>query len=171
MYICSFLGMKGIYLILGSNLGDKLAMLSMASALINQQAGPVVKSSLIYKTAAWGIEDQPEFYNQILEIETRLNPADLLKTILGIEIEIGRQRRQKWHERIIDIDILYYHDIIIQSSELTLPHPYIKSRRFVLEPMAEIAPRFIHPVYGLTQQELLDTCTDALVVEPLPLTD
>ncbi|MCC5928836.1 MAG: 2-amino-4-hydroxy-6-hydroxymethyldihydropteridine diphosphokinase [Cyclobacteriaceae bacterium] len=163
--------MKGIYLILGSNLGDKLAMLSAAKILISHKAGPVVKTSRIYKTAAWGIEDQPHFYNQVLEIETMLNPEFLLKTILDIEKELGRKRIKKWQERIIDIDILYYHDIILNTKHLTIPHPFIKNRRFVLEPMTEIAPTFIHPVIGLSQAELLQACIDPLVVESLPITD
>lgn len=171
MYICLFLGMKGIYLILGSNLGDKLAMLAEAKSMIVQQAGQILLTSSIYKTAAWGVEDQPEFYNQVLEIDTPLAPEDLLKTLLGIEITLGRIRSQKWQERIIDIDILYYSNIVFNSSDLIIPHPFIKTRRFVLEPMAEIAPAFIHPVYGITQADLLEACSDTLIVESLPLTE
>lgn len=163
--------MKGIYLISGSNLGDKLTMLAAAKKLVSQKAGLVLRTSHIYKTAAWGIEDQPEFYNQVLEIDTKLNPVELLKTLLDIERQLGRQRKQKWQERIIDIDILYYNDIILNSMELSIPHPFIQSRRFVLEPMAEIAPTFIHPVSGLSQVELLKTCIDPLIVEILIPTD
>ncbi len=157
--------MKGIYLLLGSNLGDSKEVLNTAINHLNESVGRIVKTSSVYKTKAWGIEDQPDFLNQVLEIETNLKPQDLLEQILNIEKEMGRIRYQKWGMRIIDIDILYYGDKILKSNELTIPHPENQNRNFVLAPMAEIAPDFVHPELQKSQQELLEQCSDYLEVK------
>lgn len=156
--------MKGIYLLLGTNLGDRAINLANAINLAAEQ-GVVIKAvSAIYETAAWGIEEQPGFLNQVLEVETTLSAEELLKTILAIELEMGRVRIQKWGERLIDIDILYYHDQVIDSPELTVPHPEIQSRRFTLVPLVELAAEELHPVLQKTQAELLAVCPDGLEV-------
>ena len=157
--------MNGIYLLLGSNLGDSASMLSRAIEEIRKHIGAIVQTSSVYKTKAWGIEDQPDFLNQALEIDSDLNPQVLLGKINEIEQLLGRIRYEKWHERIIDIDILYYRDQIVNTPGLNIPHPENQNRNFVLAPMAEIAPQFIHPILRLTQISLLKNSKDPLRVE------
>ncbi len=159
--------MNGIFLLLGSNLGDRQKVLHTARKQIETLAGAVVNASSIYETKAWGITDQPAFLNQVLEIKSSFNPQELLDILLEIERDMGRIRYKKWHERLIDIDILYYGDLLMQSENLTIPHPENQNRNFVLVPMAEIAPNLTHPVLGLSQLELLKNCVDQLEVVPL----
>lgn len=156
--------MNGIYLLLGGNMGDRQRMLMQASAMIGQQIGRVIRSSSIYETRAWGVEEQPDFLNQVLEVGTALKPAAVLAAANEIEAAMGRVRKQKWHERVIDIDILYFGDMIINTETLVVPHPENQNRNFVLVPMAELAPDFMHPILGLSQQTLLAQCPDRLVV-------
>src|SRR5690349_22735984 len=136
---------NGIFLLLGTNLGDRMANLSAARDYIQQNAGTIIKQSSIYKTAAWGKTDQPDFYNQAVVLDTALSPHELLDTVLGIENVMGRKREEKWGARLIDIDILFYGEMVVTKPQLTIPHPGIPHRRFVLQPMAEIAGEFIHP--------------------------
>lgn len=155
---------NGIFLLLGSNLGDRSEHLATARALIESKAGKIIKTSAIYQTAAWGKTDQPDFYNQVIEIETILSPDDLLKTTLGIEVDMGRVRTETWGARTIDIDILLYSDIIVEHEHLIIPHPRMNNRKFTLIPLAEIAPGVIHPITQKTIRELLAICTDDLNV-------
>jgi 2-amino-4-hydroxy-6-hydroxymethyldihydropteridine diphosphokinase len=157
--------MKGIYLLLGSNLGDSSAMLEKAKAEIRHDIGVVVNSSSVYSTKAWGIENQPDFLNQVIEVESGLAASEILQKINKIEENLGRIRYIKWHSRIIDIDILYYGNEIINTEKLIVPHPENQHRNFVLAPMVEIAPELIHPKLLLTQKALLDNCTDKLEVK------
>lgn len=157
--------MKGVYLLLGSNLGDSQAILSMAVKHIENRIGAIIKTSSLYRTKAWGIENQPDFLNQVLEVDTLLDPESLLQCISDIERLLGRIRYQKWHSRIIDIDILYYGNEMIDLPQLIIPHPENQNRNFVLAPMAEIAPDFIHPKLGISQKQLLENSKDVLKVE------
>ena len=159
--------MGGKYLLLGSNLGDRRGFLEEAIDLISGTGIRILRLSSVYESAPWGIETQPAFLNQVVEIETTLSPEDLLETVLDIEKKMGRQRGVRWTERKIDIDILYYDDVVKHSSDLIVPHPGIAQRRFVLTPMAELAPELIHPVVGLSQSEMLKQCHDQLWVRPL----
>lgn len=159
--------MKGIYLLLGSNLGDSRGMLKSAVELIELKLGKVVDCSSMYKTKAWGVENQPDFLNQVVEIESSLIPEKLLKEINQIEERLGRVRYEKWHSRIIDIDILYYGKKIVDTDDLKIPHPENQHRNFVLVPMAEIAADLIHPQLGLNQRELMENCSDTLDVIPM----
>jgi 2-amino-4-hydroxy-6-hydroxymethyldihydropteridine diphosphokinase len=152
------------YLLLGSNLGDRKLMLQAARTRIEVLAGPVVASSALYETAAWGKTDQPSFLNQALAIDTTLEPTLLLTTLLAIERSMGRIRAEKWDARPIDIDILFYDDQVIQRADLVIPHPAMAERRFVLEPLNEIASEFKHPESGLTVNQLLEQCADPLEV-------
>ena len=159
--------MKGIYLLLGSNLGDSLAMLDKAVDLDEEFIGRVINTSSVYSTKAWGIEDQPDFLNQVLEIDSLLEPEKILILVNEIEEKLGRIRYIKWQARIIDIDILYYNDLIIDTERLKIPHPENENRNFVLYPMAEISPDFIHPKLKVTQAQLLSQCEDKLDVKKL----
>ena len=156
--------MKKAYLIIGGNIGDRLQYINAASLYIMQHCGEILQKSSIYETAPWGKTDQPPFLNQVLEIETPLTPMALLTSILNIESSLGRQRKEKYDARTIDIDILYFEDEKVNTLDLTIPHPKIRERRFVLIPMAEIAPNVIDPTIGLSITSLLEICNDKLEV-------
>ncbi|MGN7889595.1 2-amino-4-hydroxy-6-hydroxymethyldihydropteridine diphosphokinase [Dyadobacter sp. 22481] len=157
-----------VFLLLGSNLGDRPQVLAAAREAIGEQAGSIAGQSAIYETAPWGITDQPAFLNQVIEISTSLLPEDLLRIILNIEHDLGRVRYERWGARVIDIDILYFGQTVLDSARLTLPHPRIQDRRFVLAPLAEIAPAFLHPLLQKTSSQLLEECPDTSVVSKIP---
>lgn len=140
-------------------------MLKKAAGHIGTRLGTIRQTSSVYETSAWGKEDQPAFLNQVVEISTTYTPHKLLKEIAKIEEELGRVRYEKWGERVIDIDILYFNSSVVITSNLEIPHSGIPDRKFTLAPMAEIAPDFKHPVLGKTQKELLEACMDPLEVE------
>jgi 2-amino-4-hydroxy-6-hydroxymethyldihydropteridine diphosphokinase len=152
------------YLLIGGNEGDRAAHLTAAQENIALAAGSLLRSSSIYETAPWGKSDQADFFNQALELETPLDAPALMNVLLAIEEKMGRQRREKFGSRIIDIDILFFNDAIIREPGLIIPHPEIPNRRFVLAPMNEIAPSYQHPVLGRSVRELLAACTDPLAV-------
>lgn len=156
--------MNHVYLLTGGNIGDRLLNLQTAIDFIQKQVGQVLKQSLIYETAAWGLTEQPSFLNQVLSVQSQLEPEDLLTTILLIEQQLGRTRHIRMGPRTIDIDILFYNSQVISTSRLTVPHPEIATRRFVLTPLNEIAPAFVHPVLGKTVEQLLQDCPDELPV-------
>ncbi|MCC6725064.1 MAG: 2-amino-4-hydroxy-6-hydroxymethyldihydropteridine diphosphokinase [Saprospiraceae bacterium] len=152
------------HLLLGGNLGDRHANLAAARKLIGQRVGTVVKSSSLYETQPWGKTDQPDFLNQALEVATDLKPEEVLKDILNIEKELGRQREDKWSARTIDIDILFYDAKTLKTKDLTLPHPHLHERNFALVPMLEIAPNKQHPIFKKTIEELYEASEDDLDV-------
>lgn len=149
---------------LGSNQGDRSRKLSLARGLCRQFYGPLLRVSPIYQTAAWGVEDQPDFLNQVIMLETELRPQTCLTTALAIENLMGRIRQKHWGPRVIDVDLLYYDDQIINTPDLTLPHPRIQERKFVLQPLADIAPELVDPKRGKTISILLMACEDSLDV-------
>lgn len=159
--------MNKAYLLLGSNRNDPEKMLSRAEAAIRTDLGNVIRASSRYKTAAWGNTEQPDFINQILQIDTRLTPQKLMEGILTIEKKMGRVRTVKNAPRIIDIDILFYNNDVVEEKELFIPHPSIQDRRFVLVPMNELEPDLIHPRLRKTVKELLMTCPDPLAVDKI----
>ena len=152
------------YLLLGSNIGDRAAHLQQAQKALATTAGEIVAASAFYETAAWGLEDQPAFLNQALAIRTALDAPALLAACLATEQQAGRERQQRWAARTLDVDILLYGDAIIQTPTLTVPHPALPSRRFALTPLAEIAPKLVHPQLWQTVSELLASCPDPLAV-------
>lgn len=155
------------YLLLGSNLGDREGILRDAGHHLEDRVGKLLCGSSVYETAPWGKPDQPDFLNQVLQIDTNLSPAELLRTVLSIENELGRSRSEKWGSRIIDIDILFYNDLVIDEPGLTIPHPFLHERNFCLQPLFEIAPNLIHPLKHKTIQELLKDLTDILPAKRL----
>lgn len=157
--------MSTAYLLIGGNLGNKMAYLQQATQLIQQSCGNIVHSSAIYETAAWGVTDQPSFYNQAIVLETSLAPETLMQQLLQIEEEMGRKRMVKMGPRIIDLDILLIDDVVMSTGLLTLPHPALPFRRFALLPLCEIAPALIHPVLHRSISQLLEECTDTLDVQ------
>ena len=143
------------YLALGSNLGDKEANLRRALELVQQRGVEVVKTSSFICTEPYGVTDQPQFLNGVCEVRTSLEPLELLQTLLEIEQEMGRVRLRHWGERNIDLDLLLYEDVVMDTPELILPHPDMQDRDFVLLPLAEIAPEIIHPTLQKTISELV----------------
>lgn len=156
--------MNGIYLIIGGNMGERENNLLECKELINKAIGEIEQESAIYETAAWGKTDQPSFLNQVFFLKSILNPNQILANCLAIESQMGRVRHEKWEARKIDIDILLFNDEVIDEEDLSIPHPHMKNRRFVLKPLADIAPNVVHPVYNKTIIELLENCPDPLEV-------
>lgn len=150
-----------IYIGLGSNIGDKKDYIIKAELEISKIFNTkVLKSSSLYKTEPWGIKNQDFFLNSVLEIKTSLNPYELLSELKRIELVLGRKKREKWFEREIDIDLLFYNDFILEIEELKIPHPEISNRNFVLVPLCELNPDFVHPVFKKTMKELLNDSKD-----------
>ncbi|MBB6610818.1 2-amino-4-hydroxy-6-hydroxymethyldihydropteridine diphosphokinase [Pontibacter sp. Tf4] len=156
--------MPKLYLLLGGNLGNRTLYLQQARETIAQRVGTIVQTSAIYETAAWGKTDQPSFLNQVLEVETNLSAEEVLQTINQIEHDLGRERLEHWGARVIDIDILFYDNLVQQTQRLTIPHPQLHLRRFTLLPLHEIASNLIHPVLHQTITQLLQVCPDELEV-------
>ncbi len=156
--------MNNAYLLLGSNEGDRVVWLRRAMELIDEHCGKISARSSIYETAAWGITAQPDFLNMVISLETNLLPALLLHTLLGIENTLGRHRTIKWGPRTIDIDILLYNSDIVDTPALVIPHPFLQERRFTLEPLAELAPDYVHPLFQKSITVLLAECPDKLTV-------
>ena len=159
--------MNDVFLLLGSNLGDRNLHLQNAVTYIEHDIAPVIKKSSIYETAAWGKTDEPDYLNQVVMLRTVLSPKKLLETTLFIENTLGRQRQEKWGSRTIDIDILFYDKIIINEANLQIPHPELHKRRFTLEPLAEIEPNLLHPVLNKNILQLKSELKDNLIVKKL----
>lgn len=147
--------MTQVYLSLGTNLGERLDNLATARAMLSPDVR-VEKLSSVYETAPWGYSDQANFYNQVLLGKTMLTPLRLLNKLKQIEKMMGREQTFRYGPRVIDLDILFYESRIINTKRLQIPHPRLQERAFVLVPLVEIAPDFVHPQLGLTVQALLD---------------
>jgi 2-amino-4-hydroxy-6-hydroxymethyldihydropteridine diphosphokinase len=159
--------MSKTYLLLGSNLGNSQKQLEVARKHISKKMGEILRSSSFYCTSAWGNTNQPDFLNQVIIINNKLCPEDSMATILDIETKMGRIRTEKNAPRIIDIDILFYNKKIINTKNLTIPHPLMQERNFVMLPLNELSPNFVHPVLKKNIHTLFLTCKDKLAVNKI----
>ena len=161
--------MNIVFLQLGSNLGDRELLLKDAITEIEDRVGNILECSKVYESTAWRVEGQENYLNQILKVKTILLADDVLLTVLDIEKQLGRVRIEKWGERLIDIDIIFYNDSIIETPELCVPHKHLHERMFVLTPLHNIAPEMVHPKYNKTIEELLNMCKDTELVKEYAL--
>jgi len=154
-----------VYLLLGSNIEPRLDYFNNAKALLAEKVGAIIQTSALYQTAAWGNENQADFLNQAIKIESTLEPIQLLNTIKEIETLTGRKQREHWGAREIDIDILLIEKLTFKNPSLEIPHPQLHNRRFALTPLADIAREIIHPIFNKTISELLNECRDDKAVD------
>lgn len=161
--------MEQVFIGFGANLGDRFAIIKEAIRLIHINLGEVVSQSSLYESEPWGYESNELFVNGVLEIATNLSPLELLLGLKGIESTLGRKEKTSvtYSDRLIDLDILYYSDKNLNMSDLIIPHPHIYKRRFVLEPLVEIAPNFIDLRFYKTTRELLKECSDTSVLKKI----
>jgi len=150
---------------LGSNLGDRSNYLFQARENICRTIGKSIQNSAIYETEPWGLTEQNAYLNQVVEIETTMSPVDILSAIQAIEELLGRIRTLRYGPRTLDIDILYIGQTRVENERLQIPHPQIAHRRFLLVPLSEILPDFVHPVLGFNHRELLNLTADLLTVK------
>lgn len=158
---------RRIFLGLGSNIGDRAGHLASARLMLKQNFGQCALVSSVYETAAWGIEEQGAFLNQVIAFDTTRSPKVVFERIAAIEKKLGRVRKYKWGPRTIDIDLLFHGKLKLNSLRLTIPHPRIADRKFVLVPMEEIAADFLHPVFEKSIKALNLDCTDHQKVNKL----
>lgn len=162
--------MNEAYLCLGGNLGNCFITFKEACGYIEQKVGKIKRYSSVYQSQAWGMDDAPDFYNQVIKLETKLKPEELMLVLLDIEKKMGRERLEQdntYQNRIIDIDVLFFNDEGIKTNTLEIPHPRLHLRKFVLEPLNETAPNYIHPLLNKSITELLALCTDKGQVKKL----
>ncbi len=157
--------MNQAYLLIGGNMGNRPDNLVNAKKLLEEECGSIKKESSIYETAAWGINDQPAFLNQALLLQTNFSVTELMTCILNVEKQLGRIRKEKFGPRLIDIDIIFFNHEIYSDSLVTVPHPEMHKRRFVLTPLTEIAEQVIHPILQKSCFDLLCDCEDELIVK------
>ncbi len=158
---------KKVYILLGGNMGNVKAIFLKACAKIEKQLGVIDRKSSLYRTAAWGNENQPAFLNQVIILHTSETAANCLQALLSIEMELGRQRTVKNAPRTIDIDILFYEKEVFNEKDLTIPHPQLQNRNFVLAPLRELSPNLLHPIYKINMKQLHLHTSDMLAVEKL----
>jgi 2-amino-4-hydroxy-6-hydroxymethyldihydropteridine diphosphokinase len=158
--------MSKLFLLLGGNLGNKEQVFAQTREMVENRIGTIINKSSVYETEPWGFESDDLFWNQVLLLETNLEPLEVLAEAQQIEKEMGRVRQSKQYaSRLIDLDLLFYDGLILHAEQLELPHRRMAERRFVLEPLAEIAAGFVHPVLKKTVAVLLDECPDQLKVK------
>lgn len=159
--------MESCYVLFGSNMGDKENIFAEACLLINNRCGAITAFSSSYESEPWGFEASEWFLNRLIVVDTDLNPEAMLRELLAIEAELGRVRhpeKEGYTSRTADLDILYYGQRVIVTPILTVPHPRLHLRRFALMPLCEVVPELMHPVFQVTQRELLHRCADQSIV-------
>lgn len=159
--------MESCYVLFGSNMGDKENIFAEACLLINNRCGAITAVSSSYESEPWGFEASEWFLNRLIVVDTDLNPEAMLRELLAIEAELGRVRhpeKEGYTSRTADLDILYFGQRVIVTPILTVPHPRLHLRRFALMPLCEVVPELMHPVFQVTQRELLHRCTDQSIV-------
>jgi 2-amino-4-hydroxy-6-hydroxymethyldihydropteridine diphosphokinase len=159
--------MIDVFLLLGSNLGDRQSFLQKAIDQIEADIAPVTKQSSVYETQSWGKSDAPDYLNQVIQVRSDLSAQTVLEKVLNIEQTLGRKREVKWGSRTIDIDILFYGRDVINESGLNVPHPELHNRMFTLMPLSEIASEFIHPILNKSIFQLKSELKDNLIVKKL----
>lgn len=157
--------MELVYFLLGSNLGDRNMYLKEARKLLEETVGKERRCSSVYETQSWGVADLPDYLNQVIEMETYLEPIIILQKTQVIEEKLHRERTKKWDSRTIDIDILFYSNVIINLTKLKIPHPQLHNRLFTLAPLDELIPEFVHPVLKKTINQLKQDVDDGLLVK------
>ena len=160
---------KTVSLLFGGNIGESLVVFEKASKLIQQKIGQISACSAVYKSKAWGYESENDYLNQLYLFKTQLEASEILKVCLETEQLLGRERNLKagYADRLIDIDILYLDNLIIDTEKLTLPHPRLHKRLFALVPLNEVIPDFIHPIFKKSHKSLLSLCPDNNFIEKL----
>lgn len=151
---------KQLVLIIGGNLDDRRALIDQCRILLAGIFGPFVLESSIYESEAWGGKSSGNYLNQVLVFETDMAPGSILAHIKSVERQLGRTREVVWGDRTMDVDILFLDNEIVETNDLSIPHPFLQERRFVLVPLAEILPTLIHPTLGLSCSDLLQNCPD-----------
>lgn len=153
--------MNIVFLGIGTNLGDRESNLRSALKMIEKEVGIITGSSAVYETEPWGFESENHFLNMVVKVDTIFKPAGLLKRIMMAETLLGRLRQgAKYSSRVIDIDILFFNDLVIDRPGLKIPHPGIPDRKFILVPLCDLAPGFMHPLLKKPLRQLLDECKD-----------
>jgi 2-amino-4-hydroxy-6-hydroxymethyldihydropteridine diphosphokinase len=148
------------YLSLGGNLGNTIEIFQNSREILTKKVGKITQLSSLYQTAAWGPIPQNDFINQVIELETKLSAPELMDILLEIELKQGRVRQERWGPRTLDLDIIFFGEQLISTESLEIPHPRMEDRKFVLVPLNEINPNFIHPTFHKTVQQLLMECPD-----------
>jgi len=157
--------MNIVYLQLGSNIGDREQQLEFAISEIKEKVGDITNFSKVYESSPWRVDGQSNYLNQVIGVKTEIDAESILSVVLEVENNLGRKRIEKWGERLIDIDIIFYNNEIIETAELCIPHKHMHERKFVLTPLNEIASDYLHPKYNKTVADLLAECNDAESVE------
>ena len=152
--------MNTVYIQLGSNIGERKSYIAKSMQHIEDNIGEIITESSVFETIPWGNKNQDNFLNSVIKIKTPVDAFKVLKKSQEIENNLGRERVEKWGERTIDIDILFYNNEIINTTKLNIPHPFIQKRKFVLIPLSEIAPNYIHPILKKNISTLLSECKD-----------
>jgi len=158
------MALESVFVLLGSNLGDRELLVNQASKMIGERCGKIVAKSRLYESEPWGFKSEHWFLNQVVKVETAFSPDALMEVLLEIEKELGRDRsvpHEGYVSRPMDLDILYFGNEIIDTQMVNAPHPHLHERRFTLLPLCDIAPDYVHPVMKKTNLQLLDECQDA----------
>jgi 2-amino-4-hydroxy-6-hydroxymethyldihydropteridine diphosphokinase len=159
--------MEKVYFGLGSNMGDRGKNIQNALVQLERWELKPLRISRLYETEPFGVKDQAGFYNAVCVVETAQQPEDVLKAITSIELALKREKKTHWGPRTIDIDILLFGDRVVAMDGLTIPHPGLPDRKFVLIPLHELAPALVHPISKKTVEQLLNECNDTAIVRPL----